>query len=109
MAGQEPLAGDAGARAAPGWRGGGARPDDFDLSKVPDHLKMTFRVVDERGRKLAEDKDLEALELRLKPKTREAISKAAAGHGIEQRSGLTSVDGRHAAAHLRDAARRASR
>ncbi|MGW7003642.1 ATP-dependent RNA helicase HrpA [Streptomyces sp. NPDC054933] len=64
-------------------------PEDFDLSKVPDHLKMTFRVVDERRRKLAEDKDLEALKLKLKPKTREAISKAADSIGIEQRSGLT--------------------
>ncbi|MCQ4085136.1 ATP-dependent RNA helicase HrpA [Streptomyces sp. RB6PN25] len=64
-------------------------PDDFDLAKVPDHLKMTFRVTDERRRRLAEDKDLEALKLKLKPKTREAISKAAGSIGIEQRSGLT--------------------
>ncbi|WP_245244715.1 ATP-dependent RNA helicase HrpA, partial [Streptomyces palmae] len=67
--------------------------DDWDLAKVPDHLKITFRVVDERRRKLAEDKDLEALRLRLKPKTRDAISKAfetsGEGAGIEQRSGLT--------------------
>jgi ATP-dependent helicase HrpA len=65
--------------------------DDFDLSKVPDHLKITFRVVDERRRRLAEDKDLEALRLRLKPKTRAAISKAfesSAPSGLEQRSGL---------------------
>ncbi|MFF8814329.1 ATP-dependent RNA helicase HrpA [Streptomyces pactum] len=69
-------------------------PEDWDPSKVPDHLKITFRVVDERRRKLAEDKDLEALRLRLKPKTRAAITKAFAtskeGGGIEQRSGLTS-------------------
>ncbi|KUJ65135.1 ATP-dependent RNA helicase HrpA [Streptomyces albus subsp. albus] len=67
--------------------------EDWDLAKVPDHLKITFRVVDERRRKLAEDKDLEALRLRLKPKTRAAISKAfetsKEGTGIEQRSGLT--------------------
>jgi ATP-dependent helicase HrpA len=63
--------------------------DDFDWAKVPDHLKMTFRVIDERKRKLAEDKDLEALGVRLKPKTREAISKAAGSIGIEQRTGLT--------------------
>ncbi|MGK5732799.1 ATP-dependent RNA helicase HrpA [Streptomyces sp. URMC 124] len=76
-------------------------PEDFDLGKVPEHLKITFRVVDERRRKIAEDKDLEALRLRLKPKTQAAISKAfeqaagAAGAGgtggaPEQRSGLTS-------------------
>ncbi|MGP3923883.1 ATP-dependent RNA helicase HrpA [Streptomyces sp. 8N616] len=70
--------------------------DDFDLAKVPDHLKITFRVIDERRRRLAEDKDLDALKLKLKPKTRAAISKAfekaaeTSGHtGPEQRSGLT--------------------
>ncbi|MFI1394696.1 ATP-dependent RNA helicase HrpA [Streptomyces sp. NPDC020681] len=71
--------------------------DDFDLAKVPDHLKITFRIVDERRKKLAEDKDLEALSLRLKPKARQALSKAAAaattgpsgsGQSLE-RSGLT--------------------
>ncbi|MGI5426882.1 ATP-dependent RNA helicase HrpA [Streptomyces sp. CA-179760] len=69
--------------------------DDFDWSKVPDHLKVTFRIVDERRRKLAEDKDLEALKLRLRPKAREAISQAAAataerqgGESLE-REGLT--------------------
>ncbi|MEU4198778.1 ATP-dependent RNA helicase HrpA [Streptomyces sp. NPDC039022] len=85
-------------------------PADFDPAKVPDHLKITFRVVDERRRKLAEAKDLEALRLKLKPKTRAALSKAfaqaaerpakgggdgaAAGAGtpagLEQRTGLTS-------------------
>ncbi|MFG2290794.1 ATP-dependent RNA helicase HrpA [Streptomyces sp. NPDC048595] len=82
---------------------------DFDPSRIPDHLKITFRVVDERRRKLAEAKDLEALRLKLKPKTRAAISKAfeqaaerpakggkgragegAATAGPEQRTGLTS-------------------
>ncbi|MEV8210111.1 ATP-dependent RNA helicase HrpA [Streptomyces sp. NPDC079189] len=68
--------------------------DDFDLSRLPDHLKITFRIVDERRRKVAEDKDLEALKLQLRPKARQALSKAAAatagpsGESIE-RSGLT--------------------
>ncbi|MGW5062098.1 ATP-dependent RNA helicase HrpA [Streptomyces sp. NPDC004096] len=68
--------------------------DDFDWARVPDHLKITFRIVDERRRKLAEDKDLEALKLRLKPKARKALSQAAAataerqgGESLE-RSGL---------------------
>ncbi|UNO41184.1 ATP-dependent RNA helicase HrpA [Streptomyces sp. MST-110588] len=80
-------------------------PADFDLTKVPGHLKITFRVVDERRRKLAEDKDLEALRLALKPKTRAAITKAfeqaaerparggegtVPAAGPEQRTGLTS-------------------
>lgn len=68
---------------------------DFDWSRVPDHLLITFRIVDERRRKLAEDKDLEALKIRLKPKARQAISQAAAataeregGESLE-RKGLT--------------------
>ncbi|MFJ8360787.1 ATP-dependent RNA helicase HrpA [Streptomyces sp. NPDC093984] len=70
-------------------------PEDFDWSKVPDHLQITFRIVDERRRKLAEDKDLEALKLKLKPKARKALSQAAAataerqgGESLE-RTGLT--------------------
>ncbi|MFC4035931.1 ATP-dependent RNA helicase HrpA [Streptomyces polygonati] len=68
--------------------------EDFDLSRVPEHLKITFRVIDERRRKIAEDKDLDALRLRLKPKTREAITRAfertadPALAGLEQRTGL---------------------
>ncbi|MDX3762478.1 ATP-dependent RNA helicase HrpA [Streptomyces sp. AK02-04a] len=69
--------------------------DDFDWSRVPDHLKITFRIVDERRRKLAEDKDLSTLQLQLKPKARKAISQAAAataeregGESLE-RTGLT--------------------
>ncbi|WP_030348842.1 ATP-dependent RNA helicase HrpA [Streptomyces sp. NRRL S-1022] len=69
--------------------------EDFDWTKLPDHLKITFRIVDERRRQLAEDKDLEALKLRLKPKARQALSQAAAatasregGQSLE-RKGLT--------------------
>ncbi|MFI0258553.1 ATP-dependent RNA helicase HrpA [Streptomyces sp. NPDC017056] len=84
-------------------------PADFDTDRVPDHLKITFRVVDERRRKLAEAKDLEALRLKLKPKTQAALSRAfaqaaerpakggkdgdrdaGAPAGLEQRTGLTS-------------------
>ncbi|MGA5128666.1 ATP-dependent RNA helicase HrpA [Streptomyces olivoreticuli] len=75
-------------------------PEDFDPAKVPDHLKITFRIVDERKRKIAEDKDLEALRIRLKPKTQAAITKAfeqaaeslgeaGAARAPEQRSGIT--------------------
>ncbi|MEU8891231.1 ATP-dependent RNA helicase HrpA [Streptomyces sp. NPDC048442] len=69
-------------------------PADFDLTRIPDHLRITFRIVDERRKKLAEDKDLEALRLKLRPKARQALSQAAAatagptGESIE-RTGLT--------------------
>lgn len=70
-------------------------PDDFDLTRVPDHLKITFRITDERRRNLAEDKDLEALKLQLRPKARKALSQAAAataertGGSAVERTGLT--------------------
>ncbi|MEV7098515.1 ATP-dependent RNA helicase HrpA [Amycolatopsis sp. NPDC051045] len=59
---------------------------DWDLSSVPEHLKMTFRVVDERGKRVAEGKDIEALQRRLAPKVRETISKAA---NTLEKAGLT--------------------
>ncbi|MDB1085995.1 ATP-dependent RNA helicase HrpA [Streptomyces sp. ACA25] len=49
---------------------------DFGPERIPDHLRITFRVVDERGRQVAEDKDLEALRLRLRPKAQAALSRA---------------------------------
>ncbi|HZA85061.1 MAG TPA: ATP-dependent RNA helicase HrpA, partial [Actinomycetes bacterium] len=61
-------------------------PDAFDLAKVPDHLRMTFRVEDRRGRgparMVGEGKDLEALKRRLAPRMRAAI--AAATPGLER-------------------------
>jgi ATP-dependent helicase HrpA len=58
-------------------------PDAFDLAKVPDHLRMTFRVVDRRGRGPArvvgEGKDLDQLKQRLAPRMRAAIAAAAPG------------------------------
>ena len=65
-------------------------PEDWDWSRVPEHLRMTFRVVDDQGKTVAESKDLAALKQRLKPKTTAAISQVAskAVSGLE-RSGLT--------------------
>lgn len=65
-------------------------PGDWDWSRVPDHLRMTFRVVDERRRTVAEGKDLDALKRQLRPKTTAAISRVAskAVSGLE-RTGLT--------------------
>jgi ATP-dependent helicase HrpA len=63
---------------------------DWDWARVPEHLRMTFRVIDDQGKTVAEGKDLAALKQRLKPKTKAAISQVAskAVSGLE-RSGLT--------------------
>jgi ATP-dependent helicase HrpA len=59
---------------------------DWDLARVPDFLKMTFRVEDETGATLAVGKDLDALKAELRVQSRGVVASAASG--IEQR-GLT--------------------
>lgn len=64
-------------------------PGDFQWEKVPDHLRVTFRAVDAKKRKLAESRDVADLQNQLKPKLQQAIS--AEAEGIEKR-GLTTWD-----------------
>ncbi|MGH8910167.1 MAG: ATP-dependent RNA helicase HrpA [Egibacteraceae bacterium] len=56
--------------------------DAWGLDRVPDHLKITFRVTDEHSRTLAEGKDLAALKLQLRGAMRAALSTGAGG--VEQ-------------------------
>jgi ATP-dependent helicase HrpA len=51
--------------------------DAFDFDKLPDHLRVGFRVVDGE-RTVAEGKDLDELRDRLRPRLRSALSDAAA-------------------------------
>ncbi|HWM35653.1 MAG TPA: ATP-dependent RNA helicase HrpA, partial [Streptomyces sp.] len=84
--GQEPLTGTL-ARDLQRMVGVPFSGGDFALEKVPDHLKVTFRVLDERRRTLAESKDLEELQLRLRDKTQAAIARAFESSGRPQRPG----------------------
>jgi ATP-dependent RNA helicase HrpA len=52
--------------------------DAWDLSKIPAHLRVTFRVVDS-GRVIASGKDLPALRRELRPKLQAALTEAASG------------------------------
>ncbi|PWC16320.1 ATP-dependent RNA helicase HrpA [Brenneria corticis] len=60
--------------------------DEWQWQQVPDHLKVTFRVVDEKNRTLREGKDLSALKEQLKDRVQQTLS-AVADDGLEQ-SGL---------------------
>jgi ATP-dependent helicase HrpA len=60
------------------------RPD-----AVPDHLRMSFLVVDEDGRRLGEGRDVDVLRRTLAPKVQATISAAA---GNIERSGITNGD-----------------
>lgn len=57
--------------------------NDWQWDQVPDHLKITFRVVGEKQQTLRESKDLAALRLQLKGKVQETLS-AVADEGLEQ-------------------------
>ncbi|MBT2214193.1 ATP-dependent RNA helicase HrpA [Actinomadura sp. NEAU-AAG7] len=57
----------------------------WDTSRLPAHLRITFRVVDDRGRALGEGTDLDELKRRLAGKVRGTLSKAAS---TIERSGL---------------------
>ena len=66
---------------------------DFDLTKLPDALRMKYRAVDARGKTLGLSADLAALQAKLADNTRNAVATVAekAHHAIE-RSGITSWD-----------------
>jgi ATP-dependent helicase HrpA len=52
---------------------------DFDLDKVPDHLRMTFTVVNEAGREVAKGKDLAAIQASLRSDSRTAVARVSSG------------------------------
>lgn len=51
-------------------------PGSWNWDAVPAHLRVSFRVVDSRGKVLDEGKDLSALQERLAPATRRAIAES---------------------------------
>ncbi|OZI13844.1 ATP-dependent RNA helicase HrpA [Sodalis-like symbiont of Philaenus spumarius] len=57
--------------------------DAWQLDHVPDHLKITFRVVDEQQKSLAEGKDLDMLKARLKDSVHQTLA-AVADKRLEQ-------------------------
>ena len=60
----------------------------FDLSKIPDHLRVTFAVETADGTEVARGKDLAGLQDRLAAPVQRAVAQAVAGEW--QRTGLTS-------------------
>jgi ATP-dependent helicase HrpA len=49
---------------------------DFDMERVPTHLRMSFRAVDERGRTVGADRELEALQERLSGRARASVARS---------------------------------
>ncbi len=70
-------------------------PGDFDESRLPAHLRMTFTAIDERGRRVASSKSLPALQKSLTEQSRTSVAKVtavAAPTSDLERSGLTAWD-----------------
>ncbi|PJJ72829.1 ATP-dependent helicase HrpA [Diaminobutyricimonas aerilata] len=67
--------------------------EDFDLERLPPHLRMGFAVADQRGRVLARGTDLEALQHKLRTRVRDSVAAVTerTPNAIE-RAGLTSWD-----------------
>jgi ATP-dependent helicase HrpA len=51
-------------------------PADFEMDRVPEHLQIAFRAVDERGRAVGSDRDLATLQRRLSDRARTAVSRS---------------------------------
>ncbi|WP_416365293.1 ATP-dependent RNA helicase HrpA [Rathayibacter sp. VKM Ac-2879] len=70
------------------------RPEDFDLDRIPSHLRVTFAVADERGRTIAAGKDLAPLAERLRGRVRDEVARVVEARIPDalERRGLTSWD-----------------
>jgi ATP-dependent helicase HrpA len=65
------------ARALSRLAGVAVGPDDFDLGRLPGHLRATFQVVDDGGAVLAAGKDLDELKGHLRPRLRASVAAVA--------------------------------
>ncbi|SCG62682.1 ATP-dependent helicase HrpA [Micromonospora echinaurantiaca] len=75
-AGEEPLL-DALTRQLRRMTGVTVPRDAWDLEKLPAHLRVSFRVLDEENKPVAEGKDLPALQRQLKAEVRQVVAAAA--------------------------------
>ncbi len=65
-------------------------PDAWHPEQVPDHLRATFRVLDDQHRPLATGKDLAALKAAVAPQARASLARAASEY---ERTGMTDWEG----------------
>jgi len=68
-------------------------PADFDVERVPGHLRVTFAAIDERSKVTASSKVLSSLQLQLKSTVRASVAKASVTPKSDlERGGLTTWD-----------------
>ena len=91
-AGEEPLL-DALERWCRATTGVVVPRDAWDWSKIAEHLRPTYRVVDDAGAEQARGKDLEALKAPLRPQFAQALAEVADGSGLTRTGETTWVFG----------------
>jgi ATP-dependent helicase HrpA len=72
--------------------------DAFDDDRLPPHLRVTFRVVDDRGRVVDEGKELAVLQRRLAARTQDAVSTAVRSAVRDAMQDARAADGSRARA-----------
>ncbi|HWR85657.1 MAG TPA: ATP-dependent RNA helicase HrpA, partial [Rhodoglobus sp.] len=68
---------------------------DFDWERVPPHLRMTFAVIDDRGKVVRSSRSLRDLQAGLQPRARASVAKAVEAAAPEERierAGITAWD-----------------
>ncbi|HYI51646.1 MAG TPA: ATP-dependent RNA helicase HrpA [Microbacterium sp.] len=66
---------------------------DFELERVPAHLQVSFRVVDERGRAVGSGRDLAELQTRLSDRARTSVARATAIRPLSSSKGRDASTG----------------
>jgi ATP-dependent helicase HrpA len=68
------------------------KASDFDLDRVPPHLRMSFRAVDGRGRPAGSDRELAALQRSLADRSRDSVARhLAKGDAPRRGTGATAA------------------
>ncbi|HUH53295.1 MAG TPA: ATP-dependent RNA helicase HrpA [Microbacteriaceae bacterium] len=71
------------------------QPQDFDLTKIPNHLKPTFIVIDERGKKIASSRYVDDLKSQFKDQASKHVARVSVKQQFKntlEKSGLTKWD-----------------
>lgn len=68
------------------------KPTDFELERLPSSMRMTYRVVDEKGKQLGLSDDLNSLKSELRDMGRGAVAKAVQVTSTIERSGIQAWD-----------------
>ena len=67
-------------------------PSDIDDARIPDHLRVSFAVVDDRGRVVGRDRSLSTLQAGLAPQARASVARAVADRPVPTPAGPTAPE-----------------